>query len=81
MPNQGDVHIVYAKAGKACRAQVTWNERASGAMDKTAGCGARTPAGEPEQVRARGPQPGGEDRRAPLVRQRSNPAARLAFRG
>ena len=37
MPNQGDVHIVYAKAGKACRAQVTWNERASGAMDKPPG--------------------------------------------
>jgi hypothetical protein len=30
MPKQGDVHVVYAKAGKAWRVEVTGNKRASG---------------------------------------------------
>jgi hypothetical protein len=30
MPKQGDVHVVYAKAGKAWRIEITGNNRASG---------------------------------------------------
>jgi hypothetical protein len=30
MPKQGDVHVVYAKAGKVWRVEVTGNKRASG---------------------------------------------------
>ena len=59
MPKQGDVHVVYAKTGKTWRVEVTGKARVREPYDKTAGCGAGTPAGEPKQVRARGPQPDG----------------------